>query len=188
MKSINNIEDFQKFSSPEEVEKWVERNYTKNQLNKFNLSLNLEEPIALYKGSGYQRMNGILRAKTRDKGIKLPHDIISFQEQLSGMKAPGDMVATRFAGLGEAIRLFRLTIFKKVVVFDSFLSTTLLKDYYSMSNIKNGRVPISIYIPKGTPGMYIPEVNPDLPEFEFLIPYGVMLKRIGSRKYLVVSE
>ncbi len=47
---------------------------------------------------------------------------------------------------------------------------------------------IKIIVPKGTKGVFLPEVNPGQPEFEVLFPHGTRLKRIGIDKYTIISD
>ena len=55
-----------------------------------------------------------------------------------------------------------------------------------MDDIKWGRLSIQIYIPKGTHGVYLPEVNCNAKEFEILISPGQKLKRISCNKYALI--
>ena len=185
---MNEYSDYKRFMTPEDVKIWVTSNYTQSQLDEFDMNLHMDGPLSDYKGSGYQRMNEIIRVATKH-GItefdNAGYDISGLQGQLMKMKAPDSIVATRFVDLKEFLFIRKATLFGKSMVYNGFLSTTLFKEHYSMMDKKHGRIPISLFIPKGTPGMYLPEVNPKRPEYEFLLPYGMKLKHIGNKKYLV---
>ena len=70
--------------------------------------------------------------------------------------------------------------------YPAILSTTLLKGYYSMDEIKKHRIAVEIKIPRGANGTYISEVNPNLPEYEFLLPHHTKIKRESLKSFAVV--
>lgn len=180
--------DYKRFTSPEDVKTWVSSHYTQKQLDEFDMNLHMDGPISDYKGSGYRAMNEIIRAGAKYGITELNsagYDILGLQGQLMKMKTPENIIATRFINMKELLIIRKATCFGKAMIYNGFLSTTLLKEYYSMDDKKHGRIPISLFIPVGTPGMYLPEVNPNCPEYEFLLPYGVKLKHIGNMKYII---
>lgn len=69
----------------------------------------------------------------------------------------------------------------------SFFSTTLLREHYSIEDIRHRKSIIKIWIPKGTQGTYIQEINPDRSEYEVLLLYHLKLRRIWNT-YEVVLE
>lgn len=185
---MNKYHDYIRFSSPEILKTWVDSHYSQTQLDEFDANLHVDDPISDYKGGASQRINEAIRVCTKHgiTDIKLEGiDISGLQTQLTKMKVSKNIVATRFTDLKELCIIRKATLFGRAMVYNGFISTTLLKEYYSMEDIKRGRIPISLYVPAGTSGMYLPEVNPEHPEYEFLLPYGMKLKHIGYMKYLV---
>ena len=114
------------------------------------------------------------------------YDIIGLQKFLLEKAIPESIEAYRFVSFKELCYLIKGTIKGKFYTYPNFLSTTLLKDYYSMEDIKQNKFTVTIRIPKGTSGRYIAEVNPNNPEYEILIPYRVKLKRISLKVYEIV--
>ena len=58
-----------------------------------------------------------------------------------------------------------------------------MKEQYAMNDIKVGRLAITVLIPKGTHGVYVPEVNMSMPEYEILLPSHLFLGRIKWNVY-----
>ena len=112
--------------------------------------------------------------------------VIKRRRFIEGYVIPQDIVVTRFVDLKEWWALLKGTVQGKAYEYKGFLSTTMLKKYFGMDDIKWGRLSIQIYIPKGTYGVYIPEVNNNAKEFEILISLGQKLKRIYCNKYAII--
>lgn len=173
---------YKKFATPLEVETWVEENYKEEELEKVSVLPYNPNKMALnlYKGSGYKRINTLL---WRDKSDEIVEELTKLIE---GYVIPQDIVVTRFVDLKEWWALLKGTVQGKAYEYKGFLSTTMLKKYFGMDDIKWGRVSIQIYIPKETHGVYLPEVNNNAKEFEILISPGQKLKRISCNKYAII--
>ena len=169
--------EYRKFSTPEEVEAWVKKHYTEDELRECNALENVESTLAFYKGVGYRYLNKCVRGGKDE--LKDMFDIESLQQQLLSKNIKDDIVVYRFVDKRELDILLRNTSRKRIFEYEGFLSTTLLREYYSMEDIRSMRIPIEIRIPKGTHGTYLPEVNPDRPEYEILLPYHLKIKRIS---------
>jgi len=174
---------YKRFKTPEEVVMWVHENYSHDQLDEFDMRKHIDDPIADWKGSSYRRINELIRADRWEEYENI--DIAGLQKQLLNMTVADDICASRFVDFYEYCFLLIETRFRRVAEYKGFLSTTLLKNYYSMDDIKRNRITIDILIPKGTPGMFIPEVNPKRPEFEFLMPLGLHIRRLDIKTFLV---
>ena len=169
------MKEYRCFSNPEEVDKWVENFYTNEELKE----LGEDKIFALlfYKGIGYNYMNNCVR-----HGITNPEDVVdieSLQELLLSKRIKEAIEVCRFVDFNELKILWRNTAGKRVYEYPAFLSTTLLRDYYSMDNIKRGRFPITIKIPEGVRGTYLPEINPYMPEYEILLSHHTKMRRIS---------
>ena len=177
------MEDYKEFKTPQEVEEWVAKHYTKDELWEFDCLRNEKSPVGDYKGGLYNHMNRCLWLV----GIEEYNEYSAqdLQKALMQHTIPEGITVTRFVSLKEWLALVKNTMFHKEYVYRSFLSTTLLRDHYSMDNIKRGRLAIRIYVPAGTNGMYLPEVNPASPEFEILLPCNMKLKRTGLFSFVI---
>lgn len=180
------MQNYRLFSSPKEVNEWIELNYTKDELEKLQVKKHLDSPLADYKGNAYSIMNEYIRHQWEDK--QSDYDIIGLQNLLLSRVLCESIMVFRFVSVKELFLLFINTLFGKEYEYPAFLSTTLLKDYYAMDYIRKGRIAIKIYIPQGTKGTYIPEVNSELPEYEMLFPYRLKLKRISWNVYEIVGD
>ena len=177
---------FKLFINPNEVKEWISTHFSQEQLDEFDMNKHMDDPISNYKGSGYQMMNEIIRKGWAEANNTL-FDVKGLQNQLLRTSIPENICVTRFITPMEFFSIFKSTCFGKTMTYNGFLSTTLLKDYYAMEYIKEGRIAISLYIPEGLPGTYLPEVNPNNPEYEILLPYGMKLKRLSLKEYYVVA-
>ena len=177
------LKGFRIFNIPEEVVEWTNDHYTDQELESLDIKNNLNTPLADYKGSGYHGMNEYIRFGCIDDQDVF--DIKGLQSFLSSKKLKDSVQVYRFVDVRELVILLWNTRGNKVYEYPGFLSTTLLKEYYSMSYIRQKRVAISIRIPKGTHGTYVAEVNPKMPEYEILLPYHTKLKRIGIMTFEV---
>ena len=173
---------YKKFATPLEVETWVKEKYKDEELEKVSVLPYNPNKMALnlYKGSGYKRINTLL---WRDKSDEIVEELTKLIE---GYVIPQDIVVTRFVDIKEWWALLKGTVQGKAYEYKGFLSTTMLKKYFGMDNIKRGRLSIQIYIPKGAHGVYLPEVNCNAKEFEILISPGQKLKRISCNKYAII--
>ncbi len=180
------MEQYKEFSSPEEVNKWVADNYSKADLNYLNVVENSDSPLSYYKGNYYKIINKYLRMGLEEK--QTIYDIVGIKAMIEQYKIPENLSVIRFIDIREFICLVWNTCFGKRCEYPCFLSTTLLRKYYAMDEIKRGRFTITILVSEGTPGIYIPEVNADSPEYEVLFPYRIKLKRISWRKYIIENE
>lgn len=169
--------EYRKFSTPEEVEAWVKKHYTEDELREGNALENVESTLAFYKGVGYRYLNECGRGGKEE--LKDMFDIESLQQQLLSRTIKDDIAVYRFVDKRELDILLRNTSRKRIYEYEGFLSTTLLREYYSMEDIRRRRVPITILIPKGTSGTYLPEVNSDRPEFEILLPHHLKIKQVS---------
>ena len=177
------MENYYKFNTVQEVEEWVLKTYTNEELNELCVN-NIESPLFFYKGNGYNFMNECIRAGFI--GTCEEVDIKGLQDLLLSKTINESIQVYRFVDLKESYILWKNTRKNREYDYPSFLSTTLLKNQYSMENIKRNRYAISILIPKGTPGTFIPEVNRDFPEYEVLFPHHTKLRKKGWRLFEVV--
>ena len=177
------MREYKMFSKPKDVELWVNSNYTESELKRLSVSNNIDTPLADYKGGGYRLMNGYLRIHEEDK--QNDFDIQGLQEFLLSKTIGEPIVVFRFVDIKELGMLWWNTRFGKTFKYSAFLSTTMLKDHYSMENIRKNRFLITINVPQGTNGTYLPEVNSKMPEYEILLPYHTKLKRIGFMTFEV---
>ncbi len=175
--------EYREFSSPEEVYNWVNASYSPEQLYEFDCVNNQDTVVGDYKGGYYKYMNAYINLmgieKYDDYGTK------NLQAALMRCSVPENIVVTRFVPVKEWLMLLRQTRRNKVHEYKCFLSTTLLKNNYSLDEIKHHRIPIKIYVAKGIPGMCIPEVNPEAPEFELLFPCKTKIKRVGLISFMI---
>lgn len=179
----NNTCTYHSFHSRSEVFEWVKEYYTQEELDEFDMNQHMDAPIADYKGQQSRYMNIAIRKGYT--GTYELFDIEGLQNQLLSKHIPEDIVVGRYVDKKELRMIFMSTLFRREMEYRSFLSTTMIPELYSMNSIKRNRRLIKIYIPKGTPGMYLPEVNSEKPEFEILIPHGMRIKRIGFKEYMI---
>ena len=169
-------------SSPEDVDLWVARCYTEEELDELSAAYSQDSPLANYKGGLSHHMNAIARVHGEAEGVA------DLQKLLLSKTIREPIAVYRFVCFGELLRLWWYTQRNKLYEYPHFLSTTLLKNHYSMENIKRNRLPIMIGIPQGIPGTFLPEVNPEQPEFEILLPHHLQVSRISWNKYVIVNE
>lgn len=179
---------FHRFSTPEEVQKWVQQYYTYEELKELEELERVQDTrisaLLFYKGNGYRRMNYCVRNGITDtNGIV---DVNSLQQLLLSKRIKESIEVYRFIDFKELMLLLRNTLRKHMFEYPSFLSTTLLQEYYSMGDIKRGKILITIRIPEGTSGTYLPEINPDRPEYEILLPHHLKLRRINWNTYEII--
>ena len=179
------------FKTKEAVENWVKQNYTEEQLGRLQISryesTDVSWAYVAYKGNLSEKINSALREEPSK--IMTDEWLKEFQEFISTYFIPEDITVYRFVSNKEYCWLDRATRWGKTCVYNGFLSTTLLKNRYrELYSRVHRRMVVKIIVPKGTKGTYLPEVNPDMPEFEVLFPHGTRLKRIGIDKYTIVSD
>ena len=189
-KKENTYNYYRCMKTPKEVQCWVNLNYRNEDLKELIELKNEEdkEKLALlfYKGNGYKRMNNYVRngiVDTNNIG-----DVNSLQELLLSKIIRESIEVYRFINLKELMILLKNTSKKRVFEYPSFLSTTLLWKYYSMEDIKKGKICIAIRVPKGTHGTYIPEINPSRPEYEILLPHHLKIKRINLTTFEIIND
>lgn len=180
---------YHRFSTPDEVQTWVQQYYTYEELKELEELEKVEDmkisALLFYKGNGYRHMNYCVRNGITDtNGIV---DVNSLQQLLLSKRIKESIEVYRFIDFNELIILLRNTSRKHTFEFPSFLSTTLLWEYYSMEDIKRGRFRISIRIPEGTAGTYLPEINHDRPEYEILLPHHLKLRRINWTSFEIIQ-
>lgn len=175
--------EYKAFSTPKEVTQWVSSSYSPTQLSKLDVKNNLGSPLSDYKGNAYRIMNQYLRDGYT---ICNDYDIDGLQAILLSCSLPDSIVTYRYVSKRDWLKIYLGTMFGKIYQNPIFLSTTLLKKYYSMEEIKVRRICIKIYVPMGAPGTYIPEVNPNSPEFEVLFAHHSKLKRNGFKGYHII--
>ena len=174
---------YKALSTPEEVTQWVSSSYSPTQLSKLDVKNHLNSPLADYKGNFSHIINKYLRAgyiKCKE------YDIEGLQAILLSCSLPENIITYRFISLREWIKIRLGTFLGEVYEIPIFLSTTLLKKHYSMDDKKLGRICIKIYVQRGTHGTFIPEVNPQNPEFEVLFAHHSKLKRKGFSGYIMI--
>ncbi len=179
------MSEYREFSVPEDVAEWVEKHYSKSELDQFDINLNLDSTLAWYKGNAYRYINECVRRRLENQ--QEDFDIVGLNRLLCSKKVPESIVVYRYVCLKEWWILFKGTMNRKKFAYPSFLSTTMLKTHYSMEEIKKKRFAVKIFIPQGTPGTYLPEVNPKMPEYEILMPYRLSLKKISWNTYEIVK-
>ena len=180
------MEKYTKLKSLKDLNNWLNRNYTKEQIEYIQAEANNgDSPLFFYFGEGYRVYNRYLR-KNLEKSQN-DYDIEGLQKMVCSFSTVENLIVYRYVSKGEYHVLTKNTCSEKEYIFPSFMSTTLLKKLYSAEQIKRGRVLIKIYVPKGSHGMYIPDIFPDSPEYEFLLPYRIRLKHIGFRSFMVVQ-
>ncbi|MBQ9842001.1 MAG: hypothetical protein IJO42_02705 [Clostridia bacterium] len=177
---------YRAFVSLEEVAQWVAQCYTPKELMELSALINSDTPLADYKGGLYRVMNQYLRLHCET--YQSDYDIVGLQKFLLSKRLCESVAAFRFVCVKELWALWWNTRFGKEYEYPSFLSTTLLKNHYSMNDIKKSRIAIAIYMPQGTCGTYLPEVNSDKPEFEILLPYRLKIRRLSWNKYEIISN
>lgn len=174
---------FREFHVPEDVRQWVSLHYSAEQLAIVTVGIGVDSPLADYKGGFFRIMNEYLRAgatKSED------YDIVGLQTMLLGCNLPDDIVVYRYVSLKEWLTIRFCTLRGATYTCPTFFSTTLLKKYYSMLDIKYGRLPIKILAPRGTPGTYLSEVNLEMAEYEILFAHHCSLKRNGFMSYIMI--
>jgi hypothetical protein len=176
---------FRRFISPSEVEFWVKQNYTNDDLSELSAKENIESTLCYYKGGASKFINSLIRQGCGDYMDML--DLSALQGQLMKYKIQERIVVYRFVDFKEFLILHKKTLFGQKYAYPEFLSTTLLKDQYSMDEIKHGRFVIELFIEKQTHGAYLPEVVRQNPEFEVLFPHHTYLKRLNWKRFYVYN-
>ena len=177
---------YKKFRTPDEVDQWVHSSYSEKELLETDVHYDTTiQPLKQYKGEYCYIMNEYIRKGYAD--IQKDYDIRGLQNFLQSRTIKDSIEAYRFISLKEWCYLFAKTRCHSELPYPSFLSTTLLKEYFSMEQIKNqSPIAITIRIPKGAAGTYICEANPERPEYEYLLPYYTKIKRISLKTFEVV--
>lgn len=173
------------FHTTEQLKDWQIANYSTSQISSLCEAVNnMDNPLSYYKGEGSKAMNRYLRKLLNDDDVK--EMTYKLQELINQYVTNDNFIVYRFVKLQELKVLLKSTFCKKIYIVPGFLSTTFLPALYSMEDIKKASIRIKIIVPKDTHGICIPEVNPDSPEYEWLMPYGMKLKRLSLKTYIVV--
>ena len=180
------MEKYTKLKTKEDLDNWLKRNYTKEQMDYLQSEANNpDSSLFFYYGEGYKIYNRYLRDGIENQ--QEDYDIIGLQKMVCSFSTVENFIAYRYISAKELRFLTQNTRMDKECEYPNFMSTTLLKKLYNVEQIKHNRSLIKIYVPKGSPGMYIPDsLFPNSPEYEFLLPYRIKLKRIGLRSFMVV--
>lgn len=179
------MEIYKNFSNSQEVREWVLDNYSCAELDEVDVTKNKDTPLYDYKGGFYRIMNEYLRGGFEEEQTE--YDIKGLQTFLKSRWITENIEVYRYVGIGEFLSLIKGTRRRQLYEYPCFLSTTMLKNEFSMQEIKEHRLCIRIRIPNGTEGTYIQEVNPYMPEYEILIPYRKKLKRINLFTYEITK-
>jgi len=167
-----------------ELEAWINRNYTKTQLDYLKASVNnVDSPLFFFVGEGHRRINRELRNNSQQENGDSRID--ELQRIVSSFSVSENIITYRYVDKNEYRCFRRKTAFKRTYVYPCFCSTTLIKDLYSIDEIKCNRRVIKIYIPKGTQCVYIPEAVENSPEYELLLPYHTKFKRLDINSFIV---
>lgn len=180
------MNNYIQIGSQANLDVFIKNNYTQEQINTIaEYSGNVDSPLFEYKGGYYRHFNQLIRAKAEQN--QTDYDIMGLNAFLSSFSVNTNLITYRYVSFKEYITLFRSTLFKHTYEYPCFLSTTLIDTLYSMDEIKYKRILIKILIPKGTKGVILPEVNPERPEFELLLPYRLKLKRIAVKTFMIAE-
>ncbi len=167
-----------------ELEAWINRNYTKTQLDYLKASVNnVDSPLFFFVGEGYRRINRKLRNSPQQENDDFRID--ELKRIVSSFSVSENIITYRYVDKNEYRCFRRKTAFKRTYVYPCFCSTTLIKDLYSIDEIKCNRRVIKIYIPKCTQCVYIPEAVENSPEYELLLPYHTKFKRLDINSFIV---
>ena len=178
-------QDFYRFTTLESVSDWLKLHYTQEDLvNIANEVQDDESALSEYKGNYSRVINNYVR--NGQENNQTEYGIMKMQEFLISRTIDDDIEVHRFVSMAELFELWKNTIKGRVYKYPCFLSTTMLKENYSMMEKRRCRVAISIRIRKGTFGTYIPEINSELPEFEILMPYRLKIKKINLITYEII--
>ena len=175
----------------EDVANWVKHNFSEKEFQgfkKFPID-SPEVPCALvaYKGNLYKNINTYLRKNP--SGIETNEKLGELQKYILKNSIPTDITVFRYVSFEEVVWLAAKTQWGTTCSYNGFLSTTLLQERYrELHSEVHRRVVIEIQVPKGAKGIYLPELNPAMPEFEVLFPHGTRLKYNGPNKYKILTE
>ena len=135
-------------------------------------------------------MNECLRKQKKNQSInqEIEKRINGLYDLLNTYKLDESVITYRYVCGKELIALVKGTLFKRIYKYPGFLSTSLLPNHYSMDDIKRKRLLIKILVPKGTYGIIVPEIVPERPEYELLMPCGLYIKRLCLKEYMVVPQ
>lgn len=186
MGGVESLQKFKEFFTPQEVDVWVSKNYSNEVRDYFDLNKQPTlSPLSLYTGSMSSRINDLLR-----RGI-LNNDFTHFeglQYDLCRNTLPESITVWRYITFKELVHLWKATVFGKTYINPAFVSTTLLRDHFSGQARRNGIV-IQIDTPKGTPGVYVKELNnAAIAEYEVLLAHHLAFKRKGINVFEIVPE
>lgn len=180
------MQQFKEFFTPEEIDTWVSKNYSESTLRHFDLNKQPPlSPLSLYTGSMSGKINASLR-----KG-KLSNSFSHFeglQYDLCQNRLPENITVWRYITFQEMFRLWRATAFGRTYINPAFVSTTLLLDRFN-GQARSNCIVIRIEAPRGTPGVYIPELDSAaMAEYEVLFAHHLAFKRTGILTYEIIPE
>lgn len=180
------MQKFKEFHTPEEVDTWVSQSYSDAQLEYYDLNKQpLLSPLSLYTGSISKNINSFLRNGALSDSFS---HFEGLQFDLCQNSLPESITTWRFVTPQEMLSLWWKTAFGRIYVNPTFVSTTLLRDFFSGQARSSGIV-IRINAPKGTPGMYITELNnAAITEYEVLFAHHLLFKRTGNLTYEIIPE
>lgn len=178
------MEEYIEIKTEAELDAWIKRNYTNEQLAFLKESIaNVDSPLFFFIGEGYRRINRKLRnSPQQEKGDSRINEL---QKLVCSFSVSENIISYRYVDKSEYRCLRRKTAFKRTYVYPCFCSTTLIKDLYNIDQIKCNRRIIRIYIPEGTRCVYVPELVENNPEYELLLPYHTKMKRIDINSFMV---
>ena len=181
------MEKYTKLKTKEDLDNWLKRNYTKEQMDYLQSEANNpESSLFFYYGEGYRIYNRYLRNGIENQ--QKDYDIVGLRNLFCSFSTVENIISYRYVDVNEFRFLCENTRMDKECEYPSFMSTTLVKKLYNVKDIMYNRILIKIYIPKGSPGIYIPDsLFANSPEYEFLLPYRIKLKRIGHKKFMIVT-
>ena len=111
-------ESYKEFKTPQEVEEWVTKHYTKDELWEFDCLRNENSPVGDYKGGLYNHMNRCLWLVGIEKYNE--YDAQELQKALIRHTIPESTTVTRFVSLKEWLALIKNTMFHKEYFYRSF--------------------------------------------------------------------
>lgn len=119
-----------------EVKEWLEANYTKEERHLLDVQKNAASPLVDYKGNYYAKINDLIR-NGKEK-IQSIYDIEGMKTCLCSFRICEDIMSFRYVDLKELLIILWKTNGGRSYIYPQFLSTTLLKDAFSMDYLKKG--------------------------------------------------
>jgi len=189
--------DVKTFKDTQEVNIWLERNYS-SDIKKLNDVDNPKyKPLHFYTGNAFVWWNKVLRTSkcidlndlkryvsNSSDSIFIDDDfdsITKIRQLLSEVKICEDIVVYRFMKKSDFKKLLLNKISKNVYIDYGFLSTTLLpfsEDIYKLRNDRGYQILLKLNVPKGTNGMPIKydRKHSAIEEYEVILDFGLKLE------------